>query len=64
VQVTACDALGLVSYGAARYAAIRPLAGEEASRAAALLARRYPVKRDVLTRLLRRRPAHYELTVP
>ena len=63
VQVTACNALGLVSYGAARYAAIRPLAGEEASRAAALLARRYPVKRDVLARLRRRRPAHYELTV-
>jgi len=64
VQVTACDALGLVSYGAPRYAGIRPLAGEEASRAAALLARRYPVKRDVLARLRRWRPAYYELTVP
>ena len=64
VQVTACDALGLVSYGAPRYARVRPLAGEEAGRAAALLARRYPVKRDVLAWLRRRRPAHYELTVP
>jgi len=64
VQVTACDALGLVSYGAPRYAGVRPLAGEEAGRAAALLARRYPVKRDVLAWLRRRRPAHYELTVP
>jgi len=64
VQVTACDALGLVSYGAPRYAGVRPLAGEEAVRAAALLARRYPVKRDVRAWLLRRRPAYYELTVP
>ena len=64
VQVTACDALGLVSYGAPRYAGIRPLAGEEASRAAVLLARRYPVKRDVLARWRRWRPAYYELTVP
>jgi hypothetical protein len=62
--VTACDALGLVSYGAPRYAGVRPLAGEEAGRAAALLARRYPVKRDVLAWMRRRRPAHYELTVP
>jgi hypothetical protein len=64
VQVTACDALGLVSYGAPRYANIRPLAGEEADRAAAQLARRYPVKRGVLAGLLRRKPVHYELTVP
>ena len=64
VQVTACDALGLVSYGAPRYANVRPLAGEEAGRAAAQLARRYPAKRGVLAGLLRRKPAYYELTVP
>ena len=64
VQVTACDALGLVSYGAPRYAGVRPLVGEEAGRAAAQLARRYPVKRGVLAGLLRWKPVHYELTVP
>jgi hypothetical protein len=64
VQVTACDALGLVSYGPPRYADVRPLAGQEADRAAAQLARRYPVKRGVLAGLLRRKPVHYELTVP
>lgn len=65
VQVTACGALGLVSYGAPRYAGVRPLAGEDADRAAAHLARRYPAKRGVLAWLRRRRrPVHYELTVP
>lgn len=64
VQVTACDALGLVSYGPPRYADVRPLAGEEADRAAGQLARRYPVKRGVLAWLLRRKPVHYELAVP
>jgi PPOX class probable F420-dependent enzyme len=64
VQVTACDALGLVSYGPPRYADIRPLAGEEADRAAGQLARRYPVKRGVLAWLPRRKPVLYELTVP
>ena len=64
VHVTACDALGLVSYGAPRYAGVRPLAGEEAGRAAAQLARRYPAKRGVLAGLLRWKPAYYELTVP
>jgi PPOX class probable F420-dependent enzyme len=64
VQVAACNALGLVSYGAPRYAAIRPLAGEEASRVAQLLARKYPVKRRFLARLLPRTRVHYELVVP
>ena len=64
LQVTACDALGLVSYGPPRYADVRPLAGEEAGRAAAQLASRYPVKRGVLAWLLRRKPVYYELTVP
>ena len=64
VQVTACGALGLVSYGAPRYAGVRPLGGEEAGRAAAHLARRYPAKRGVLAWLRRRSPVHYELTVP
>ena len=64
VQVTACDALGLVSYGAPRYANVRRLAGEEADRAAGQLDRRYPVKRGVLAGRRRRKPAHYELTVP
>ena len=64
VQVTACDGLGLVGYGGPRYANARRLAGEEADRAAAQLARRYPVKRGVLAGLLRRKPAHYQLTVP
>jgi hypothetical protein len=46
------------------YAAVRPLAGEEASRAAGKLAVRYPGQRDFLALLLRRRPVHYELLVP
>jgi PPOX class probable F420-dependent enzyme len=64
VQVTACDTLGLVSHGEPMYAAVRPLAGEEASRAAGKLAARYPGQRDFLARLLRRTPVHYELLVP
>ena len=64
LQVAACDALGLISYGPPRYADVRPLAGEEAGRAAAQLASRYPVKRGVLAWLLRRKPVYYELTVP
>ena len=64
VQVTACDAMGMVCYGQPRYAAIRFLAGEEASHVAAQLARRYPVRRRFLRRLLRRRQVHYQLLVP
>jgi PPOX class probable F420-dependent enzyme len=64
VQVTACDTLGLVSQGEPMYAAVRPLAGEEASRVAGKLAGKYPDQRDFLARLLRRRPVYYELLVP
>lgn len=64
VQVTACDTLGLVSHGEPMYAAVRPLAGQEASRAAEKLAVRYPGRRDFLARLLRRTRVHYELRVP
>lgn len=64
VQVTACDALGMVSYGQPQYAAIRLLDGEEASQVAARLARRYPVRRRFLGRLLRRSQVHYQLLVP
>jgi PPOX class probable F420-dependent enzyme len=64
VQVIGCNALGLVSYGSPRYAAVRPLSGEEASRAARLLSRTYPVKRRFLARLLPRTRVHYELVAP
>jgi PPOX class probable F420-dependent enzyme len=64
VQVTACDTLGLVSHGEPMYAAVRPLAGQEASRAAEKLAVRYPGRRDFLARVLRRTRVHYELRVP
>jgi uncharacterized protein len=64
VQVTACDALGMVSYGQPRYAAVRPLTEEEASYVAAQLARRYPARRRFLSRLLRRTQVHYQLLVP
>jgi PPOX class probable F420-dependent enzyme len=61
VQVTACDTLGLVSYGPPQFAAVRPLAGQEASRAAGLVDRKYPVKRRFLTR---RTQVYYQLLVP
>ena len=64
VQVTACDTLGLVSHGEPMYAAVRPLAGEEASRAAEKLAMKYPGQRDFLAWLLRRTRVHYELGLP
>lgn len=64
VQVTACNGLGLFSYGEPLYAAVRPLAGQEASRAAERLTGRYPGQRDRLARLLRREPVFYELLVP
>jgi len=64
VQVTACDAMGMVSYGQPKYAAIRLLAGEEARQVAAQLARRYPVRRRSLSGLLRRRQVQYQLLVP
>ena len=66
--MTPCGALGLVSYGAPLDAAARPLAGQEASRVAGQLARKYPVRRRSLARLLRaarpRRLVYYELLGP
>jgi hypothetical protein len=64
VQVTACNGPGLLSYGEPLYAAVRPLAGEQARQAAEKLALKYPGRRDFLARLLRRAPVHYELLVP
>lgn len=64
VQVAPCGALGLC-YGPPLDAAARLLPAEEASRAAAELARKYPVRRRSLTSWLHRawRPKmmHYEL---
>ena len=66
--MTPCGALGLVSYGAPLDAAARPLAGQEAGWVAELLARKYPVRRHSLARLLQRarrlRLVHYELLGP
>jgi PPOX class probable F420-dependent enzyme len=64
VQVTACDGLGMVSYGPPRFATVRLLAGEEASRVAGLLARRYQVRRRFPGRPRRRAQVHYQLLVP
>ena len=68
VQVAPCGALGLVSYGPPLDAAARPLADEEISGVAGQLARKYPVRRRSLARLLQRvhqrRLAYYELLGP
>jgi len=68
VQVAPCGALGLLSHGPPLDAAARPLAGEEASRAAGPLGRKYPVRRRSLARLphraRRRRLVYYELLGP
>jgi hypothetical protein len=65
VQVAPCGALGLWSHGPPLDAAARRLAGEEVSRVAGQLARKYPVRRRSLARLLqrvrRRRLVYYEL---
>ena len=65
VQVAPCGALGLCSQGPPLDAAARQLAGEEVSRVAGQLARKYPVRRRSLARLLqrarRRRLVYYEL---
>jgi PPOX class probable F420-dependent enzyme len=65
VQVAPCGALGLWSHGPPLDAAARRLAGEEASRVAGPLARKYPVRRSSLARLLqrarRRQLMYYEL---
>jgi uncharacterized protein len=54
VQVAPCGALGLCSHGPPLDAAARRLAGEDASRVAGQLARKYPVRRRSLARLLQR----------
>ncbi len=68
VQVAPCHALGLWSYGPPLDAAARPLAGEEASRVAGQLDRKYPVRHRSLAwpahRAWRRRLAYYELLLP
>ena len=68
VQVTPCGVLGLCSYGPPLDAAVRLLADEEASRIAGQLARKYPVRRRFLARLLHRprywQLVHYELLAP
>ena len=65
VQVAPCGALGLCSHGPPLDAAARRLAGEEVSRVAGQLARKYPVRRRSVARLLqrarRRRLVYYEL---
>ena len=65
VHVAPCGAQGLWSYGPPLDAAARRLAGEEVSRVAGQLARKYPVRRRSLARLLqrvrRRRLVYYEL---
>jgi PPOX class probable F420-dependent enzyme len=65
VQVVPCSVLGLYSYGQSLDATARLLAGQEARRAAGLLAGKYPVSQKFLVRLLRRlrgwQMAHYEL---
>lgn len=68
VQVAPCGAQGLWSYGPPLDAAARPLADEEVSGVAGQLARKYPVRRRSLARLLQRvrqrRLAYYELLGP
>jgi PPOX class probable F420-dependent enzyme len=65
VQVAPCGALGLWSHGPPLDAAVQRLDGEEAGRVAGQLARKYPVRRRSLARLLqrarRRRLVYYEL---
>ena len=65
VQVAPCGALGLWRHAPPLDAAARRLAGEEASRVAGPLARKYPVRRRSPARLLhwarRRRLVYYEL---
>ena len=67
VQVAPCGARGLLSYGPPLDAAARRLDGEEAGRVARQLARKYPVRRRSLARLLqgaRRRPLEYYELLP
>jgi PPOX class probable F420-dependent enzyme len=68
VHVAPCGARGLWSYGPPLDAAARRLAGEEASRVAAQLARTYPARRRspgrLLQRVRRRQLVYYELLGP
>lgn len=63
-----CTVLGLCSFGPLLDATARLLPGEEASRAARKLARKYPVQRRFLIPLLYRtwgrQMVHYELLAP
>lgn len=65
VQAVPCSALGLYSYGPSLDATARRLTGEEASRAAGLLARTYPGQHRLLSSMVRRirggQTVHYEL---
>jgi uncharacterized protein len=65
VRVARCTALGLYSYEPTVSATARPLAGEEAGRAAQELGREYPAWRGFLTSpahwALGRQAAYYEL---
>lgn len=54
VQVTPCIMLGFVSFGPLLDAVARPLSGEEVSRAASKLTRKYPVQERFLVPLLHR----------
>jgi hypothetical protein len=56
--------MGMVSYGQPQYAAVRLLAGEEASQVAAQLARRYPARRRFLSQLRHQSTVYYQLLVP
>jgi PPOX class probable F420-dependent enzyme len=65
VQVVPCSVLGLYSYGQSHDTTARLLAGEEARRAAGLLASKYPARHRFLAQLFRRlggrQMVHYEL---
>ena len=61
VQVVRCTALGMVSFGPRVNAVARPLAGEEAGRAAGRLARKHLAWRDLGRRVTGRQTEYYEL---
>jgi PPOX class probable F420-dependent enzyme len=61
VQVVRCSAVGMVSFGARINAVVRPLAGEEAGRAAGRLARRHLAWRELARRVTGGQTEYYEL---
>jgi PPOX class probable F420-dependent enzyme len=61
VQATPSGVLGFFSYGPPLDAIARRLSGDEASRAAAKLDSRYPLRQRFPIRLLRRDAVYYEL---